>query len=135
MAFVTIDLVLVALGLRFSGEEHSPLWIVFFVIVVAETILATRNETRLIRRGAAVSLILGTLPSPSLLGLTGFSRLYLASLITSGYVLDMLTRIAFLTAVSSVTRPSAGERRVHGPGERRPPRRDRPRRRARPPLT
>jgi len=89
--FVTVDLVLIALGLRFTGAAHSPLWIVVFVVIVAETLFASKDETALIRGGAGFALVAGTIPLP----LSG---------VTSGYILDMGTRLAFLIAVSSVTR-------------------------------
>jgi signal transduction histidine kinase len=105
LLFVTVDFSLVALGLRFSGAESSPLWVVFFVLVVAETLLATDAETNAIRRGAALALVVGTLPSPATLGLApGFHSSYILRLFTSGYAVDTLTRFAFLVAVSSVTR-------------------------------
>jgi signal transduction histidine kinase len=101
--FVTVDLVLVALGLRFTGGIHSPLWIVMFVVVTAETILASPRETSLIRIGAALALVGGTLPFPES-GSSWRSEEYRLSLITSGYLLELLTRLSFLTAVNSVVR-------------------------------
>ena len=101
--FVSVDLLLIALGLRFTGEIHSPLWIVMFVVVTAETILASPRETSLIRLGASLALIAGTLPFPD--GrLAWRSEEYRVSLITSGYLLETLTRLSFLTAVNSVVR-------------------------------
>lgn len=101
--FVSVDLLLIALGLRFTGEVHSPLWIVMFVVVTAETILASPRETSLIRLGASLALIAGTLPFPE--GSQSWrSEEYRVSLITSGYLLETLTRLSFLTAVNSVVR-------------------------------
>lgn len=101
--FVTVDLVLIALGLRFTGGIHSPLWIVMFVVVTAETILASPKETSLIRLGAALALIAGSLPFPAH-NESWRSPEYQVSLITSGYLLELLTRLSFLTAVNSVVR-------------------------------
>lgn len=101
--FVTVDLLLIALGLRFTGGIHSPLWIVMFVVITAETILASPKETSLIRLGAALALIAGTLPFPEA-GQLWRSLEYRVSLITSGYLLELLTRLSFLTAVNSVVR-------------------------------
>ncbi|MES2461175.1 MAG: ATP-binding protein [Armatimonadota bacterium] len=101
--FVTVDLALIALGLRFTGGIHSPLWIVMFVVVTAETILASPKETSLIRMGAALALIGGTLPFPQG-GQSWKSEEYRVSLITTGYLLELLTRLSFLTAVNSVVR-------------------------------
>ena len=89
--FVTVDLVLVAGGLRFSGGTNSPVWILVFVVVVAETILAAKGEATAIRYGASVALLAGTLPWPP-------------NQITTGYGLEMALRMGLLTAVSVVTR-------------------------------
>ncbi len=89
--FVSVDLLLVASGLRFSGGLNSPVWILVFVVVVAETILAEKHEANAIRYGAVAALLAGTLPWPP-------------ARITSGYVLESALRIGLLMAVSVVTR-------------------------------
>ena len=89
--FVTVDLALVAGGLRFSGGTNSPVWILVFVVVVAETILAAKAEANVIRYGAVAALLGGTLPWPP-------------DTITTGYGLEMALRMGLLTAVSVVTR-------------------------------
>ncbi|MBC8102626.1 MAG: hypothetical protein H7Z41_08570 [Cytophagales bacterium] len=101
--FVIVDLSLIALGLRFTGGVSSPLWVVVFVVVTAETILASKQETGYIRWGAAAALVLGTLPTPPA-GRTGQPQDYLPSLLATGYVLDLGTRLTFLSAVTSVIR-------------------------------
>ncbi len=86
--FTLADLLLVAAGLRLTGGLHSPLWIVLFVVVVAETILAPSVEARLIYGGAGLALILGTW-SPSLAPVP--------------YLFDIGTRLFFLVVVSLIT--------------------------------
>ena len=78
-------------GLRFSGGTNSPVWILVFVVVVAETILAAKGEANAIRYGAVLALLAGTLPWPP-------------GKITTGYGLEMALRMGLLTAVSVVTR-------------------------------
>ena len=86
--FTLGDLLLVAAGLRLTGGLESALWIVLFVVVVAETILAPAGEARLIYGGAALALILGTW-SPSHAHLP--------------YLFDIATRLFFLVVVSMIT--------------------------------
>ena len=86
--FTLSDLLLITAGLRLTGGAQSPLWIVLFVIIVAETILAPPGETRLIYGGAALALILGTW-SPSLAPIP--------------YLIDTATRLFFLVVVSMIT--------------------------------
>jgi signal transduction histidine kinase len=80
---------LVAAGLRFCGGLQSPLWIVLFVVVVAETILSPQKEARLVRWCVGVALVAGTwspgLPQPL-------------------YWLETGTRLFFLIVVSMITR-------------------------------
>ncbi|MDX1933112.1 MAG: sensor histidine kinase [Capsulimonadales bacterium] len=89
--FVTVDLILVAAGLRYTGGFHSPLWVVIFLIGIAETLLAPAAEAYLVRYGAILSLLLGTFPSD----LSGF---------TGNYLPEMALRIGSFLAVSSVAR-------------------------------
>jgi len=89
--FVSLDLTLVALGLRATGGSDSPLWVVLFVVVVAETIMASRAEANVIRVCAAVALLGGTVPVP-------LSRFEIVP-----FLLEFSTRVGFLIAVSIVT--------------------------------
>jgi signal transduction histidine kinase len=88
--FVTVDLILVAAGLHYTGGIQSPLWVVIFLIGIAETLLASTAEGFWIRCGAILSLLLGTFP-----GISG---------VTGGYLLEMGVRIGSFLAVSSVAR-------------------------------
>ena len=89
--FVTVDLILVILGLRYSGGIDSPLWVALFLVGLAETVLAPLNESRLIRYGTALALILGTMPYP-------------AASATGAYFLEIGVRIGAFLAVQSVVR-------------------------------
>ncbi len=88
--FTVVDLACVAAGVRLTGGADSGLWIVLFVLVVAETILSPRNEAWLVRWAAGISLVAGTL-TPLLLG-------------EGAYWLDLATRLFFLVVVSMITR-------------------------------
>lgn len=88
--FTAVDLACVAAGVRLTGGADSGLWIVLFVLVVAETILSPRNEAWLVRWAAGISLVAGTL-TPFLLG-------------QGAYWLDLATRLFFLVVVSMITR-------------------------------
>ncbi len=87
--FTTLDFLLIAAGLRLTGGAHSPLWIVLFVVVVAETILSPPGEALLIRWGAGAALLAGT---------------WSPSLAPAPYLVDLATRVFFLTIVSIITR-------------------------------
>lgn len=89
--FVSLDLTLVALGLRATGGMNSPLWLVLFVVVVAETIMASRAEANVIRVCAAAALLGGTIPVP------------LTQSEVVPFLLEFGTRVGFLIAVSIVT--------------------------------
>lgn len=89
--FVSLDLLLVALGLRATGGLQSPLWLVLFVVVVAETILASRAEANVIRLCSLAALVGGTLPWP----ITRDNGV--------PYLLELSARFGFLVAVSIVT--------------------------------
>lgn len=90
--FTALDLSLIALGLRATGGVESALWIVFFVVVAAETVLEAEREANIIRWGAGIALILGTVPFPFALPRD------------TPYLLEIATRLFFLTALSIVTR-------------------------------
>lgn len=91
--FTVLDLLLIALGLRATGGVDSPLWIVLFVVVVAETIIvAADREAYLVRLAAFLALVAGTLPYP------------LAPGFNNAYLLEFTTRFVFLLFVSTVTR-------------------------------
>lgn len=90
--FVTLDLVCIALGLRFSGGLHSAIWVVAFVVLAGETLLENRMEATITRSGACLALFLGTVPSPS------------QHPDWAAYVLEMFVRMGLLLSVSSVVR-------------------------------
>lgn len=87
--FTAIDLVLIALGLRLTGGVNSPLWIVLFVLVMAETLLSPPGEARLVRWGAGIALVAGTWSS---------------TLAPVSYLFEIVPRLFFLTVVSVITR-------------------------------
>jgi len=88
--FTASHLALIAWGLRLTGGTDSGLWIVLFVVVVAETILSPRNESWLVRWCAGIALLAGTWTAEN-----GRS---------AGYWLDLATRTFFLVVVSMITR-------------------------------
>ena len=90
--FVSMDLICIALGLRFSGGLHSAIWVVAFVVLAGETLLENRTEATITRSGACLALFLGTVPSPS------------TRPDWSAYVLEMFVRMGLLLSVSSVVR-------------------------------
>ena len=90
--FVTIDLICISAGLRFSGGLHSAIWIVAFVVLAGETLLENRVEATITRSGACLALFLGTIPTPP------------EQVDWPAYVLEMFVRMGLLLAVSSVVR-------------------------------
>ncbi|GAB4453760.1 MAG: hypothetical protein OHK0029_07160 [Armatimonadaceae bacterium] len=89
--FVTVDLVLIAAGLRFTGGLESPLWVVLFLVGVSETILTTWGEAHVILGFGIAALLFGTFPFPP-------------TSVDSGYFLEIALRGGLFYAVSSVTR-------------------------------
>jgi signal transduction histidine kinase len=89
--FVVVDFLLISLGLRFTGGLESPLWVLLFLVGVAETILTAPGEAHLIMAFGALALLCGTLPVP-------------LSLVNGGYFLEIALRTGLFYAVSSVTR-------------------------------
>ena len=87
--FTAFDLTIIATGLRLTGGIDSGLWPVLILLVVAETILEPSREAWLVRLGASVALLAAVVPVP----LTG-----------GPWILETVTRLVFLAAVSSVTR-------------------------------
>lgn len=90
--FVTIDLVCIAAGLRFSGGLQSSIWVVAFVVLAGETLLENRVEATITRSGACLALFLGTVPTPP------------EQVNWTAYFLEMFVRLGLLLAVSSVVR-------------------------------
>ncbi|MBB6053377.1 sensor histidine kinase [Armatimonas rosea] len=90
--FVSVDLICIALGLRFSGGLQSAIWVVAFVVLAGETLLENRVEATITRSGACLALFLGTVPSPS------------STPDWAAYALEMVVRMGLLLAVSSVVR-------------------------------
>lgn len=90
--FVSIDLICIALGLRFSGGLQSAIWVVAFVVLAGETLLENRIEATITRSGACLALFLGTFPSPA------------THPNWPAYALEMFVRMGLLLAVSSVVR-------------------------------
>lgn len=89
--FVTVDLCLVAAGLRFTGAAQSPLWTMVFLVGVAETMLARPFEADFIRVGTILALYLGTVPS-------------LVHAAPGEFYLEFALRTGIFAAVSIVTR-------------------------------
>jgi signal transduction histidine kinase len=90
--FVSMDLICIALGLRFSGGLQSAIWVVAFVVLAGETLLENRIEATITRSGACLALFLGTVPSPR------------QHPDWAAYALEMFVRMGLLLAVSSVVR-------------------------------
>jgi signal transduction histidine kinase len=91
--FVSVEMCLIIAGLRLTGEIFSSLWLVSFVVVVGETLMAKRDEALIIRWVACTAIVMGTAPA------------YVPdSSVAFSYILEMLPRMGFLIAVSSVTR-------------------------------
>ncbi|MBC7808487.1 MAG: sensor histidine kinase [Akkermansiaceae bacterium] len=82
-----IDLALVAATVRVTGGIESGIWPLFFVISVAESVLEPIREARWVRIGVCVALVAATVPFP---------------LRSGTWVLELLTRLMFLVAVSTV---------------------------------
>lgn len=82
-----IDLSIVAATVRVTGGIESGIWPLFFVIVVAESVLEPIREARWVRIGVGFALIAATVPIP----LTG-----------GPWILELITRLVFLLAVSTV---------------------------------
>ncbi len=82
-----IDLALVAATVRVTGGIDSGIWPLFFVIVVAESVLEPIREARWVRFGVGMALVAATIPIP---------------LYGGRWVLDLVTRLVFLVGVSIV---------------------------------
>ncbi|MBC8134455.1 MAG: sensor histidine kinase [Fibrella sp.] len=82
-----IDLALVAATVRVTGGIDSGIWPLFFVIVVAESVLEPIREARWVRSGVCIALIAATMPFPIHGG---------------AWMLELMTRLMFLVAVSIV---------------------------------
>ena len=81
------DLGLVAATVRVTGGIESGIWSLFFVIMVAESVLEPVREARWVRFGVASALVAATVPFP---------------LHGGAWTLELLTRLVFLLAVSTV---------------------------------
>jgi signal transduction histidine kinase len=91
--FVSVEMCLIVAGLRLTGDIFSSLWLISFVVVVGETLMAKREEALIIRWVACTAIVMGTAPA------------FVPDMATVfAYVLEMLPRLGFLIAVSSVTR-------------------------------
>jgi signal transduction histidine kinase len=91
--FVSVEMCLIIAGLRLTGGIFSSLWLISFVVVVGETLMAKREEALIIRWVACTAIVMGTAPVNVPDAGTGLA-----------YVLQMFTQLGFLIAVSSVTR-------------------------------
>lgn len=82
-----IDLMLVSATVRVTGGAASSIWLLFFVIVVAESVLEASASARWVRFGVAVALLAAMVPLP----LTG-----------GAWMMEWITRLVFLFAASMV---------------------------------
>ncbi len=82
-----VDLTLVAATVRVTGGINSGIWPLFFVIVVAESVLEPIHEARWVRLGVCLALIAATVPFP---------------LRDGTWLLELLTRLIFLVAAGVV---------------------------------
>ena len=90
--FVGVDFLSIIIGLRLSGGQHSPLWVVTFVVVTGETILEGRLVAGITRVMACIAVVAGTLLLP------------MSAKDTYSYSLEMFVRLGLIIAVSSVVR-------------------------------
>jgi len=82
-----IDLALIAATVRVTGGIESGIWPLFFVVVVAESVLEPIREARWVRIGVGVAMVAATVPFPPVYG---------------PWILELVTRLVFLLAVSTV---------------------------------
>ena len=82
-----VDLLLVAAVVRVTGGAASGIWLLYVVIIVAESVLESAREARWVRFGVAASLFVAVVPVP---------------LVGGAWILDYVTRLVFLMAASLV---------------------------------
>jgi signal transduction histidine kinase len=61
-AFTIIDIALIALGIAFSKGIESDLWLLYFIVIISESLYATTLQSRIISMLIAVAYISATLP-------------------------------------------------------------------------
>lgn len=94
--FTTIDILLIAIAIHFTGGLESDLWLVYFVVMIFELMFSTRQQKRLILASIFIAYLCATLPNvlPS----------HAATLSLAAYLRILGSRLFFLTLVGSLSR-------------------------------
>lgn len=96
LVFDGFSILVIALGVNFTGGIKSDLWLVYFIFIIAETLAASARGVLLTDTFAIASYVLATWP-----------RTY-----TQEYWEILITRIFFLVLVASIARTLAQEERI-----------------------
>lgn len=92
--FTIVDVVLISLAVRVSGGLQSDLWLLYFVVLISETLFAPPRQTRLLSVLIAVGYLWGTWPKQ----------------VTPLYLLSLGVRVFFLYLVGSFGRRLSEDR-------------------------
>jgi signal transduction histidine kinase len=92
--FTIVDVALISLAVRVSGGLQSDLWLLYFVILISETLFAPPPQTRLLSVLIAVGYLCGTWPEQ----------------VTPLYLLSLGVRVFFLYLVGSFGRRLSEDR-------------------------
>lgn len=96
LVFDGFSILLIALGVNFTGGIKSDLWLVYFIFIIAETLAASARGVLLTDTFAIGSYVLATWPRT----------------VDQQYAEVLVTRIFFLVVVASIARTLAREERI-----------------------
>lgn len=96
LVFDGFSILVIALGVNFTGGIKSDLWLVYFIFIIAETLAASARGVLLTDTFAIASYVLATWPRE----------------FTQEYAELLVTRIFFLVLVASIARTLAQEERI-----------------------
>jgi signal transduction histidine kinase len=94
-AFTYLDLLLISLAVGITGGLQSDLWLLYFVVMIYESLYATPLTKRLMNVSVCVSYLLATLPHQTALA---------SSLPPAVYARILATRLFFVVIVSALAR-------------------------------
>jgi len=99
VVFDGLFIVFIAVGVNLTGGIRSDLWLVYFIFVIAETLVASARGFVITDGAAIVSYVIATLPRT----------------ISQEYLEQLITRVVFLILVASIARTvAANERQRQG---------------------
>src|SRR5207237_1016016 len=60
LLFTTVDVVLISVGVRLTGELNSELWLIYYVLIISESMFATPRQTNTLIASIVIGYLAAT---------------------------------------------------------------------------